>query len=282
MIGDLFGGIGNWFSGLFNKDAAPAKGPTPAPLSTAAAAPTPMPQAPRMETQAPLAAPAAPMMGPDQARAAMMSAPLAAPTAAPMAETGPVQPQVPQSLADIPAAKYSAPAQTGNIANPYDPHAGNRYLQKLIAKKRAEIQAREAGSPLMDEWNALQAYEKSKGYANGGLVDFAKNEAMNYALPGSSLYGRLGKAVLSGPLGLAGGGGVPLGGGLRNVKELDQARSVGALSKDEYLKALKHLGADSTVSKVKYKKAGGDVSDEMEVSYHNPLAAAGKSDKSGG
>ena len=47
-------------------------------------------------------------------------------------------------------------------------------------------------------------------------------------------------------------------------------------------KELLQMGKGKDIAKVKYKKAGGDVTDEVEVSYHNPYAAAGKSDKSGG
>ena len=47
-------------------------------------------------------------------------------------------------------------------------------------------------------------------------------------------------------------------------------------------KELLQMGKGKDVSKIKYKKQGGEVTDEVEVSYHNPFAAAGKSDKAGG
>lgn len=259
MIGDLFGGIGNWFSGLFNKDAAPAKGPTPAPLAMSsdmarAQAPAYTP------TPAPVAAPAAPMMGPDQARAAMSQAPLAAPAPAP----APVTPTREKDY--VPAV---AGRGLGGALSARPSELGNAYLQRLINQKKRDKAAREAASPMWDEYNQLVA----EGYEGGGFVDFAKNEAMNYALPSSSIYGRLGKAALSGALGMNKGGSVKQA-GYENMRN----SQIGPLGPKDILS----LGKGRDVAKVKYKKSGGEVSDELEVSYHNPLAAAGKSDNSGG
>ena len=98
-------------------------------------------------------------------------------------------------------------------------------------------------------------------------------------------------------------GGGPIGGG-QTKEGLMQARQMGALTQDEFLKAMSHAGylkssmgqkptykemggmtpgplgmtdmlaagKGKDVSKVKYKKTGGQVSDEMEISYHAPLA----------
>lgn len=177
----------------------------------------------------------------------------------------------------------------------------------------------------------------------GALGDFAKGKALSAGLeaafPGSGLAKEAGEAVLPTLLN-KGGPAAPLGGG-QSKESLLQARQLGALSQEEFLRAMAHAGymegggkvpwwkaaadyawgkgregessrknmkkynpykKDSAaykvaggpipgmtpgplgmkdmlmagkgkdVSKVTYKTTGGDITDQVEIAYHAPLA----------
>ena len=85
---------------------------------------------------------------------------------------------------------------------------GDRYAERLardaareeeMAKVRSQEYAErlERNQARADaQGNAYMQLLKDRGYMqDGGLVDFAKGEALNYALPQSSFYGRMGSAL---------------------------------------------------------------------------------------
>lgn len=181
----------------------------------------------------------------------------------------------------------------------------------------------------------------------GALTDFAKSKALSAGLeaafPGGGIAKEAAEAVA--PTFFQQGGRAPLGGG-QSKEGLMQARQVGALTQEEFLKAMAHAGymnkggeakpwwqraaeyawgegraggdakkkmkkydpynKDSAaykvaggpipgmtpgplgmqdmlaagkgkdVSKVVYKTTGGDVTDQVEIAYHAPLAPKGE------
>ena len=66
----------------------------------------------------------------------------------------------------------------------------------------------------------------------------------------------------------------PLGGG-QTKKALEDARRIGALTQEEFLKAMAHggyLNFGGKVSGVKYKATGGEITREAEVKFHGPIS----------
>ena len=105
----------------------------------------------------------------------------------------------------------------------------------------------------------------------GALMDFGKGKALSYGLdmmfPGSGIAREAAGAVA--PSFFAGGGMAgPLGGGMTE-SQLKEARSLGALSQAEYLKAMAHAGA----LKPQYKQGGGMMSSGMpaDVGMKGPI-----------
>ena len=124
---------------------------------------------------------------------------------------------------------------------------------------------------LMKQWAALKAATEAADFGgdldriSGGLQNKAQQQQVARA------FAPLGAAAFR-----AGGGGVgsaPLGGG-QTKDALLQARQVGALTQEEFLKAMAHgghLNFGGSVAGVKYKATGGDVTKEAEVKFHGPL-----------
>ena len=124
---------------------------------------------------------------------------------------------------------------------------------------------------LMKQWAALKAATEQADF--GGDLD-----RISAGLQNKGQQQQVARAFA--PLGAAafraGGGGVgsaPLGGG-QTKDALLQARQVGALTQEEFLKAMAHgghLNFGGSVAGVKYKATGGDVTKEAEVKFHGPL-----------
>ena len=174
---------------------------------------------------------AAPAPAPATPAAAPLTAGPVTPTMGDPGEGMPVEMAAPAAPLSPARAKDYVPAVAGRglggalSARPSE--LGNAYLQRLINQKKRDAEARQAAKPLWDEYNSLVA----QGYDNGGFVDFAKQEALNYALPQSSFYGRLGQAALGASgLPFESGGKVPwwdIMGAVRNAQ--DQRQAQGAL-----------------------------------------------------
>ena len=92
----------------------------------------------------------------------------------------------------------------------------------------------------------------------GTLGNFAMQKGLQYginaAVPGGGIAAEAAQAVLPGMVPRFNmGGKAPLGGSQRGVKELEEARRLGALTRDEYLKALGHMNKAP-----QYKEDGGE------------------------
>ena len=100
----------------------------------------------------------------------------------------------------------------------------------------------------------------------GALGEFAKGEALSRGLdaafPGAGLAKDAATAVL--PSFFYGGGGV-----MKPMYQRMGGMTPGPLGMSDMLAA----GKGKDVSKVLYKKKGGDIEDQVEISYHAPLAA---------
>ena len=91
----------------------------------------------------------------------------------------------------------------------------------------------------------------------GTLGNFAMNKGLQYgieaAVPGGGIAAEAAQAVLPGMVPRFNmGGKAPLGASQKGVKELEEARRLGALTRDEYLKALGHMNKAP-----QYKANGG-------------------------
>ena len=92
----------------------------------------------------------------------------------------------------------------------------------------------------------------------GTLGNFAMQKGLQYginaAVPGGGIAAEAAQAVLPGMVPRFNmGGKAPLGASQKGVKELEEARRLGALTRDEYLKALGHMNKAP-----QYKEDGGE------------------------
>lgn len=126
------------------------------------------------------------------------------------------------------------------------------------------------------------------GGGRPSVWDLGKKFAMNKALTAAATAGGpQGAAAMEAfnavrpALGFQSGGKAPLGGG-QTKEALQQARSLGALTQAEFLKAMAHGGymnkggkvACGPLAAMSYKSEGGEV---WERKYHNPLAGGSSS-----
>lgn len=114
----------------------------------------------------------------------------------------------------------------------------------------------------------------------GGMIEGVTHHKMpdGSMMAGASHSGRQGADTFGAPAVYKNMGG-PLGGG-QTEAALKEARSLGALTQKEFLKAMEHGGylkGSGPLAGVKYKQTGGKITNEAEVKFHNPMM--GKADK---